>query len=167
MKSFNLSYRFFDRCLHKHNPVYNRYYQEIRTFPCTMGIRLGGHPHRGCTHNLSISSLAYNHLLLYQGTEVGFQKTDVSHDFFYPYPFRSVPVSRLPETKIPHTVDRSAHPAFFRPTGDYPFHSPCRLQYSRAVTFWASVLKTASGVSPGLRNWRSALPFAMISIHSM
>ena len=135
MKSFILSYRFCHRYLHKHNPVYNRYYQEIHTFSCTMGIRWGGHPHQGCTRNLSISSLAYNHLLLYQRTEVRFQKTDFSPDYFHPYPFRSVPVSRHPETKISHIVDRSAVPAFYRPAGDYTFHRPCRLQYSRAVTF--------------------------------
>ena len=56
-------YRFCYRYLHRHNPVYSRYYQEIHIFPCTMGTRWDGHPLRGCTRNLSISSLAYNHLL--------------------------------------------------------------------------------------------------------
>jgi hypothetical protein len=36
----------------------------------------------------------------------------------------------------------------------YAFHKPCRLQYSRAVTFSAVSSKVASGASPGERNFR-------------
>ena len=99
-------FRFDHRYLHKHNPVYNRCYQEIHTFPCTTGIRWDGYRHQGCTHNLNTSSLAYNHLLLNQRTEVRFQKTDASRDFFYPHPFRSVPALRHPGTKVPSTFER-------------------------------------------------------------
>ena len=49
----------------------------------------------------------------------------------------------------------------------YDFQSPCLLQYSLAVIFAASVLKTASGLSPGLRNFLYDIPLARISIHSI
>ena len=34
------------------------------------------------------------------------------------------------------------------------FQRPCRLQYSRADTWAASMQNIASGASPGFRNWR-------------
>ena len=62
-------------------------------------------------------------------------------------------------SNIPYHIQLTTdHP----PLITYAFQRPCRLQYSRAVTFWASVLKTASGASPGFKNCRSDLPSAMI-----
>ena len=49
----------------------------------------------------------------------------------------------------------------------YPFHNPCRLQYSRAVTSLASVRKMASGFSPGFSSWRSTSVGVSNSIHWM
>ncbi len=44
------------------------------------------------------------------------------------------------------------------------FQSPCLLQYSQATTFSASVLKKASGASPGLRYFLMRTPSAQIWI---
>ena len=48
-----------------------------------------------------------------------------------------------------------------------PFQSPCRLQYSRALTALASVLNSATGLSPGLRYFLMVSVSVQSSIHSM
>ncbi len=40
----------------------------------------------------------------------------------------------------------------FHEDAPYAFHRPCKLQYSRALTFSAVVQNSATGASPGLRN---------------
>ena len=47
------------------------------------------------------------------------------------------------------------------------FQSPCLLQYSQAWTSAASVLKNASGASPGLRYFLIWTPSAQISMYTM
>ena len=49
----------------------------------------------------------------------------------------------------------------------FPFHNPCRLQYSRAVISVASVLIIASGFSPGFGSLRYSSVGVSNSIHSI